>query len=125
MAVTNGSAAGSSRHFTAREREIVSLVVAGLSDKEIARHLDVSDGTIRVQLHAIYRKAGVANRTALAAAVHRARLGGQQTTDIEKEATPLMRRVVSRCLLIVGHVEAICARTFSPDSMDWIVFVPV
>src|SRR5918998_657298 len=53
--------------LTAREREIVSLVAEGRSNKEIARHLGVSDGTVKIHLHNIYRKLDVGNRTALTA----------------------------------------------------------
>lgn len=53
--------------LTAREREVSALVATGLSNKEIARRLDVSDGTVKLHLHNIYGKAGVKNRTALAA----------------------------------------------------------
>ncbi|MBL0405684.1 response regulator transcription factor [Microvirga aerilata] len=53
--------------LTAREREIVSLVAEGLSNKEIARHLGVTDGTVKIHLHNIYRKLDVGNRTALTA----------------------------------------------------------
>jgi two-component system nitrate/nitrite response regulator NarL len=53
--------------LTAREREIVSLVAEGRSNKEIARHLGVTDGTVKIHLHNIYRKLDVSNRTALTA----------------------------------------------------------
>ena len=53
--------------LTEREREIMHLVCAGLSNKEIGRQLKLSEGTIKVHLHHIYRKLAVHNRTALAA----------------------------------------------------------
>lgn len=53
--------------LTDREREIMHLVCAGLSNKEVGRQLDVSDGTIKVHLHHIYEKLAIHNRTALAA----------------------------------------------------------
>jgi DNA-binding NarL/FixJ family response regulator len=52
--------------LTVREREIVTLVSLGLSNKEVARHLELSEGTVKIHLHRIFKKAGVANRTALA-----------------------------------------------------------
>ena len=39
----------------------------GLSNKEIARRLNIADGTIKVHLHHIFRKLEVSNRTVLAA----------------------------------------------------------
>ncbi|MBB1087918.1 response regulator transcription factor [Lysobacter sp. SG-8] len=52
--------------FTAREAEILRLVAGGLSNKQIARELGSSPNTVRNQIHAVFRKAGVSNRTELA-----------------------------------------------------------
>lgn len=53
--------------LTGRERQIVRLVSEGLSNKEIGRRLDLTDGTIKVHVHHILQKLEVGNRTALAA----------------------------------------------------------
>ena len=53
--------------LTSREREITSVVSVGLSNKEIAHHLNRSEGTVKIHLHNIFRKLRVSNRTALAA----------------------------------------------------------
>jgi two-component system, NarL family, nitrate/nitrite response regulator NarL len=52
--------------LTDRERQIMRLVSEGLSNKEIARRLNVTDGTIKVHLHHIFQKLEVSNRTVLA-----------------------------------------------------------
>lgn len=52
--------------LTRREYEIMQLVCAGLSNKEIGRELNLSDGTIKIHLHHIYQKLSIHNRTALA-----------------------------------------------------------
>jgi two-component system nitrate/nitrite response regulator NarL len=44
------------------------LVAEGLSNKEIVRRLEISDGTDKVHLHCIYEKLGIRNRTMLALA---------------------------------------------------------
>jgi DNA-binding NarL/FixJ family response regulator len=54
-----------SRPLTVRESEIEELVVAGFSNKEIARRLGLSEGTIKIHLHNIYEKLGINSRTAL------------------------------------------------------------
>jgi two-component system nitrate/nitrite response regulator NarL len=41
------------------------LVSEGLSNKHIARRLNIADGTIKVHLHHIFEKLRVSNRTAL------------------------------------------------------------
>jgi two-component system nitrate/nitrite response regulator NarL len=43
------------------------LVSIGLSNKEVGRRLNLSEGTVKIHLHNIYQKVGVANRTALTA----------------------------------------------------------
>jgi two-component system, NarL family, nitrate/nitrite response regulator NarL len=53
--------------LTDREHQIMCLVSEGLSNKEIGRRLNISDGTIKVHLHHIYAKLEISNRTALAA----------------------------------------------------------
>lgn len=53
--------------LTERERQIISLVSEGLSNKEIGRRLNIADGTIKVHLHHIYQKLEISNRTVLAA----------------------------------------------------------
>jgi len=53
--------------LTNREHQIMCLVSEGLSNKEIGRRLNISDGTIKVHLHHIYEKLEISNRTALAA----------------------------------------------------------
>lgn len=57
--------------LTAREREIARLVAAGMSNKEISRYIDISDGTVKIHLHNIYQKLGVKNRTSLATLAQR------------------------------------------------------
>jgi DNA-binding NarL/FixJ family response regulator len=52
--------------LTPRERQIMRLVSEGLSNKEIARRLNIVDGTIKVHLHNIFQKLHVNNRTVLA-----------------------------------------------------------
>jgi len=49
-----------------RESEVMLLAAEGLSNKDIARVLNVSEGTVKVHLYAIYQKVAVPNRTALA-----------------------------------------------------------
>jgi len=53
--------------LTKRERQIVKLVSAGLPNKEVARQLNLTAGTIKVHLHNIFSKLAIKNRTALTA----------------------------------------------------------
>ena len=53
--------------LSSREHEVIGLVAGGFSNKEIARQLDVTEGTIKLHLNRIFRKLSVKNRTTLAA----------------------------------------------------------
>jgi DNA-binding CsgD family transcriptional regulator len=60
--------------LTRRQHEIAALVAEGLSNKEIAWPLKITEGTVKLHLHAIYSKLEVPNRTALAVLVGNALL---------------------------------------------------
>ena len=55
--------------LTARGREILELVVEGLSNAEIAGRLYLSESTIKQHLRAVYKVVGVRNRTEAAKAM--------------------------------------------------------
>ena len=55
--------AGGAPRLTRREHEILSLVVEGRTNAEIAEVLWVTEQTVKFHLANIYRKLGVANRT--------------------------------------------------------------
>src|SRR5215475_9463020 len=63
----SGDVGAGATALTQRERQIVRLVSEGLSNKEIGRRLNITDGTIKVHLHKIFEKLQVSNRTALVA----------------------------------------------------------
>jgi DNA-binding NarL/FixJ family response regulator len=49
-----------------REQEAAQLVAQGLSDKEIARRLNISATTVRTHLEHAFKKTGALNRAGLA-----------------------------------------------------------
>lgn len=55
--------------LTDRERDVADLVAEGLSNREIAGRLYVSEGTVKTHLAAVQDKLGVANRVLVAVAV--------------------------------------------------------
>ena len=52
-----------SEDLTQREREILVLLTEGKTNKEIAKQLSLSDGTVRFHVSNILSKMGVSNRT--------------------------------------------------------------
>lgn len=52
--------------MSARETEVVELIAEGLSNKEIAARLFISDGTVRNHISTIMEKAGLEHRTQIA-----------------------------------------------------------
>ena len=57
--------------LTERQRQIVDCVAAGLSNKEIARCLQISPETVKTHLQHVFEHEGVHGRMALLAAVQR------------------------------------------------------
>ena len=58
--------AASAPPLTRRERELIELVRQGLRNRDIAAELGVTEGTVKVYLHAIFDKLHVDDRTELA-----------------------------------------------------------
>ncbi len=58
---------GRPARLSAREHEVLRLVARGLSNKQMARELDITDGTVKIHVRNLCRKVGARNRTQLAA----------------------------------------------------------
>ena len=56
--------------LTKREREVVDLITAGMSNKEIARQLHLSTDTIRSHVHNVLEKLALRSRLQVAAYMH-------------------------------------------------------
>jgi DNA-binding CsgD family transcriptional regulator len=48
-----------------REGEVALLVARGLSNKEVARELGISGGTVKIHMHSIFQKLGTKSRYSL------------------------------------------------------------
>lgn len=53
--------------LTPRQRQVLDLIVAGQSNKEIARSLTLGEGTVKIHVAALLKALGVSNRSAAAA----------------------------------------------------------
>ena len=56
--------------LTAREADVVQLVMAGVANKDIALRLGMATGTVRKHLDNVYAKLGVHGRGALTAFIY-------------------------------------------------------
>jgi len=54
--------------LTIRQREVFDLIVVGQSNKEIARKLGLSEGTVKIHIAKLFNKLGVRHRSAVALA---------------------------------------------------------
>lgn len=63
VAVQTLNSAQLEEQLTAREREVLELLSQGLSNKLIARQLNISEHTVKFHVSAIYTKLGAASRT--------------------------------------------------------------
>ncbi len=57
--------------LTERQREVLELMIRGISNKGICKRLAISENTVKVHVSAIFRSLGVTNRTQAVIAAHR------------------------------------------------------
>ena len=62
--------------LTTRERSVLALLAEGQSNKQIARNLSLTEGTVKGYVSQVLDKLGVADRTQAALLAHREGLGG-------------------------------------------------
>jgi two-component system nitrate/nitrite response regulator NarL len=54
--------------LTIRQREVFDLIVVGQTNKEIARKLGLSEGTVKIHVAKLFNRLGVHHRSAVALA---------------------------------------------------------
>ncbi len=64
----SSTAAAAEPQLTPRQWDVLELLVEGRSNKEIARKLDLGEGTVKIHLSALFRSLNARNRSAAAAA---------------------------------------------------------
>lgn len=63
--VRDAAARAAAMVLTPREIDVVRMVTEGLRNREIARRIGISEGTVKIHLHNVYEKLGVDGRGAL------------------------------------------------------------
>jgi len=98
--------------LTGREHDVLRELVAGQGNKRIATRLDISIGTVKAHIRAIFQKLGVNNRTQAAAVAEQRgllaivpargaapaaqRAGASNASTFSPAAAPLLRALSSR-----------------------------
>jgi DNA-binding NarL/FixJ family response regulator len=83
-------ARGSVDHLTERQRDVLSFVRRGYTNKEIARALAITESTVKVHLASAFRQLGVHNRASAVAVLegfnfkHRVSLDGHIASEPQK-----------------------------------------
>lgn len=72
-----------------REREVLRHAATGISNKELAALLAISEATVKVHLTRIFQKLGISSRAALAAAYHD---NLERSYDVQRKLTVASRR---------------------------------
>jgi DNA-binding NarL/FixJ family response regulator len=67
--------------LTTREAEVLGAIADGLTNRQVAAHLVISEKTVARHLANVYTKLGVANRTAAAAWAHQHPVTGRNPAD--------------------------------------------
>ena len=75
------AAAANVEDLSAREREILDLLAAGHTNKEISSHLGISEGTVRWHLWHVYDKLHVRTRTEAVLKLQSARKTGSEASS--------------------------------------------
>jgi len=63
QAANNAAQTDNVRGLSNRERTILDLLMQGLSNKHIARELNIAEATVKAHVKGVYRKIGINNRT--------------------------------------------------------------
>ena len=123
LRVRNGdafAACGERYGVTAREGEIIRLLLEGKGNKEITEALFISDHTVKNHIHNIYRKLGIKNRVQLVQCYRAALDDADAKAGTDAAGTGLRRAVLPAALLVAALAVILIAwrpwarRTVSP-----------
>lgn len=98
-----------------REARVEALIVRGLQNKEIARHLGLSELTVRAYARDLYRKRGVCSRYELMARHYRGEIVAAPLPA--PPSPPPVRLADQPCVVVLDGalVSGTCTGTFTPS----------
>jgi DNA-binding NarL/FixJ family response regulator len=74
--------------LTERESELLALLPTGMTNRELATHLYISENTVKTQLRSLFSKLDVKNRVQAVAVARAGILGQRRERDLRAEARP-------------------------------------
>ena len=77
--------------LTKREQDVVALVAEGLTNRDISKHLNLSENTVRNYLFRIFNKVGTSNRLELAIYALSHGRGTSPMNSIDRDPMPKVR----------------------------------
>jgi DNA-binding NarL/FixJ family response regulator len=92
-----------------RERQVAELVIVGLSNRQIARTLSISERTVQTHVGGILRALGLSSRTGVVGALHS--VHETQTAVLRSALTARQRQVAD--LVVDGYTNDGVARALS------------
>jgi DNA-binding CsgD family transcriptional regulator len=98
LASSGGGDAPTLDALTGREREVAALVATGMTNREIAGRLVLSEKTVERHLSRIFAKLGISSRAALAAGAEQARLRDLPTcgdSGSPTDSRPMQRTAIN------------------------------
>lgn len=93
--------------LTDRQSQVLALMVRGMSNRDIAEQLQLSEGTVKIHATAVFKTLGVASRTQALVAVSRYGIDFENVFEVAREgravwpgepvlSAPVRRLAVSR-----------------------------
>jgi two-component system, NarL family, response regulator LiaR len=77
--------------LTERESELLALLPTGMTNRELAAHLYLSENTIKTQLRTLFTKLDVRNRVQAVAVARDGILGEQRSRRSDRDGEPISR----------------------------------
>ncbi|MFI3241993.1 MAG: LuxR C-terminal-related transcriptional regulator [Alphaproteobacteria bacterium] len=74
-------------NITKRQFEVLSLVAQGMANKEIANSLHISESTVKLHMHGLFKNLNVNNRT-------QALIAAQESHILKKEEPDILYKLV-------------------------------
>lgn len=102
--------------LTEREGQTLALLTSGLSNKQIARELGISDGTVKIYVRNLLRKFRLNSRLELATRIHRSGASWRRADDLTLPAEGATPPVSAPIPPVVGLLDELPGLIYRGDN---------